>query len=45
MMINDVMPEVAEKNLAEFCDIFCEKNVFNVEQSRRLLNTAKKNGA
>lgn len=44
MMINDVMPEVAEKNLAEFCDIFCEKNVFNVEQSRRLLNTAKKMG-
>lgn len=44
MMINDVMPEVAEKNLAEFCDIFCEQNVFNVEQSRRLLNTAKEMG-
>ena len=44
MMINDVMPEVAEKNLAEFCDIFCEKNVFNVEQSRRLLNKAKEMG-
>ncbi len=44
IMINDVMPEVAEKNLAEFCDIFCEQNVFNVEQSRRLLNTAKEMG-
>lgn len=44
MMINEVMPEVAEKNLAEFCDIFCEKNVFNVEQSRRLLNKAKEMG-
>lgn len=44
MMIKDVMPEVAEKNLAEFCDIFCEQNVFNVEQSRRLLNTAKEMG-
>jgi len=44
MMINDVMPEVADRKLAEFCDIFCEQNVFNVEQSRRLLNTAKEMG-
>jgi len=32
-MTNVVMPEVIERNLAEFCDIFCEKNVFSVEQS------------
>lgn len=44
MMIEDVMPEVVEKGLAEFCDIFTEQNVFNVEQSRRLLNTAKEMG-
>ena len=40
-MANEVMPEVAERRLAEFCDIFCEKNVFSVEQSRRLLVRAK----
>ena len=40
-MANEVMPEVAERRLAEFCDIFCEKNVFSVEQSRRLLIRAK----
>lgn len=44
MMIEDVMPEVVERGLAEFCDIFCEKNVFDVEQSRRLLNKAKEMG-
>jgi imidazolonepropionase len=44
MMINDVLPVVAEKNLAEFADIFCEKNVFSVEQSRRFLNSARKLG-
>jgi len=44
MMIDEVMPEVVEKGLAEFCDIFTEQNVFNVEQSRRLLNTAKEMG-
>ncbi len=40
-MVSDVLPRVAERNLAEFCDIFCEKNVFSVEQSRRLLSKAK----
>lgn len=40
-MINDVLPVVTEKNLAEFADIFCEKNVFSIEQSRRFLKAAK----
>ena len=40
-MANEVIPEVADSGLAEFCDIFCEKNVFSVEQSRRLLSCAK----
>ena len=43
-MMQDVMPEVAERKLAEFCDIFCEKNVFSVAQSRRLLSRAKELG-
>lgn len=40
-MISDVLPRVTEQQLAEFCDIFCEKNVFSIEQSRRLLSRAK----
>jgi imidazolonepropionase len=43
-MMSDVMPRVAERKLAEFCDIFCEKNVFSVAQSRRLLSKAKELG-
>lgn len=43
-MINNVMPIVVKNNLAEFADIFCEKNVFSIEQSRRFLNEAKKLG-
>ena len=39
--ITEVLPVVAEKRLAEFCDVFCEKNVFSVEQSRRLLRRAQ----
>jgi imidazolonepropionase len=40
-LISEVMPDVAAGNLAEFCDIFCEQNVFSVKQSRRLLQAAK----
>lgn len=40
-MIKEVMPVVKEKNLAECCDIFCEKNVFDIEQSRRYLTAAR----
>jgi imidazolonepropionase len=43
-IINDVLPVVVEKKLAEFCDVFCEKNVFSIEQSRRLLSKAKEMG-
>ena len=38
------MPEIAERQLAEFCDIFCEDNVFGIAQSRRFLNEAKSTG-
>jgi imidazolonepropionase len=40
VIISEVMPLVAERNLAEFCDIFCEKNVFSIAQSRKLLQNA-----
>ena len=42
--INEMMPLVAKENLAEFADIFCENNVFTIEQSRRYLQAARKNG-
>lgn len=43
-IISDVLPKVKEDKLAEFCDVFCEKNVFSIEQSEKLLNSAKKLG-
>lgn len=43
-LIENVMPEVKERKLAEFCDIFCEQNVFSIEESRKLLNAAKSMG-
>lgn len=43
-IIQDVLPVVAKENMAEFCDIFCEKDVFSVEQSRKLFLKAKDSG-
>ncbi|MGQ9538054.1 MAG: imidazolonepropionase [Candidatus Bathycorpusculaceae bacterium] len=44
LVIGEMVPLVAEKGLAEFCDVFCEKGVFTLEQSRRILATAKNHG-
>ncbi len=43
-MADDIMPQVTNRNLAEFCDVFCEKEVFSVEQSKKLLIKAKELG-
>lgn len=43
-LIETVLPRVAEEGLADFCDVFLESSVFNVEQSRRLLLAAQKLG-
>lgn len=44
MIISNILPKVRDLGLAEFCDVFCEEGVFNIEQSRKLLNCAKENG-
>jgi imidazolonepropionase len=38
------IPEVAKKKMAEYCDVFCEKGYFNVQQSRRILETGREYG-
>lgn len=44
LVISEMIPKVANNKLAEFCDVFCEKGVFSVDQSRRLLTKAKEHG-
>lgn len=43
-MLNEVMPIVKKEHLAEFADIFCEKKVFEIEDSEYYLNKAKEMG-
>ena len=40
----EVLPIVAERGLADYCDVFCEKGVFDSEESRSLLRKAKELG-
>lgn len=36
-VISDQLPAVADQGIAEFCDVFCEADVFDVDQSQRVL--------
>jgi imidazolonepropionase len=44
LVINEMLPRVAKEELAEFCDVFCERGYFDVDQSRKILSAAKKLG-
>lgn len=44
LIVRELLPIVVRENLAEYADIFCEQGYFGVEQSRRILAAARKNG-
>ena len=44
LVIQEILPEVAEQNLAEYIDIFCEKGYFSIEDTEALLKAAVKYG-
>lgn len=44
LVINEMLPKVTAQGLAEFSDIFCEKGVFDVEESRRIQQAARDSG-
>jgi imidazolonepropionase len=40
-VIDQMLPEVAKRNLAAYCDVFCEQGVFTPDQTRRIGEAAK----
>ncbi len=44
LLCNEMLPKVAEQQLAEYVDVFCDKGFFSVEQTARILETAQKYG-
>jgi len=40
-VVEEMLPEIASKHLADYCDIFCEPGIFGIEDSRRILTVAR----
>ena len=43
-LVAEMVPEVARRSLAVFADVFCERGVFTVDESRRILLAARAHG-
>jgi len=44
LVTEEMIPRVAEKRLAEFCDVFCEERAFSLDESKKILETGKRYG-
>jgi len=44
LLIDEMLPQIAQLRLAEFCDVFCEENVFTTDESWRILSAARCHG-
>lgn len=44
LVINEMLPRVAEEKLAEYCDVFCEEDVFTTDETWEILSAARCHG-
>jgi imidazolonepropionase len=44
LLTQKLIPEVATKDLAEFCDVFCDRGAFSRKESNKILRAARKRG-
>lgn len=44
LVVEEMLPQVAERDLARYCDVFCEPGIFDLSQSRRVLEEARRLG-
>ena len=44
LIINEMLPRVAEEKLAEYCDVFCETDVFTTDETWQILSAARCHG-
>jgi len=44
LIIRELIPAVTRRGLAEFCDVFCERGIFSLEQSKRILVSGRNYG-
>ena len=44
LIINEMLPKVVEEGLADYCDVFCEKGFFTMEETDTIIKAAAKYG-
>jgi imidazolonepropionase len=44
LLTEKLIPEVATKDLAEFCDVFCDRGAFSRKETNKILRAARKKG-
>lgn len=44
LIIEEMLPAIAQQKLAEFCDVFCERNVFTTDEAWKILSAARCHG-
>lgn len=44
LVVNEMIPRVAEEGLAEFIDVFCDRGFFTPEETSRILEAGAKHG-
>lgn len=44
LVVDEMIPKVAQARLAEWCDVFCEEGVFTPQQSRAILDAGTRAG-
>ncbi len=44
LLIEQMLPEVVNEDLAEYCDVFCDRGAFTRQQAGRILTEAKQHG-
>jgi len=44
LLTDKLIPEVAAEQLAEFCDVFCDRGAFSVSEAKKVLEAGKQHG-
>jgi len=44
LIVEEMLPRVAQEKLAEYCDVFCEEKVFTTDESWKILSAARCHG-
>lgn len=44
LIVEKILPKVAEERLARYCDAFCDEHAFTLDETREVLSAAKRHG-